>query len=208
MGCALSKGGGLQTMNIVSEMSFNSVGADVVIHPLARIVDPEKMSIGDSVIIDDFVFLYAGGAIEIGSFVHIAVSASVAGGGRLVVEDFCGLSGGVRVYTGNDDYLGGSLTGPTVPFPYRVPIRGEVFIQKHAIIGANSVILPGVVIGEGTAVGANSLITKDLEPWSGYVGNPARRVKERPRAKILELEAELKETLYDRDGKYIPNDLR
>jgi galactoside O-acetyltransferase len=46
------------------------------------------------------------------------------------------------------------------------------------------VVLPGVTIGEGTTVGAGSVVTKDLEPWGVYINN--RRLKERNRAAVLE----------------------
>lgn len=189
-------------------LSFAQMGQDVVIWPQAKVVAPENVSIGDSVIIDDFVFLMGGENTRIGSFVHIAAFTSIVGGGEFIIEDFAGLSGGVRVYTGNEDYSGGSLTNPAVPLEYRKPIRSFVHIQKHAIVGANTVILPGVVIGEGVAIGANSLVTKNCEPWTVYIGTPARAIKPRPPEKILELEAALRRQLYDHSGKYIPKDYR
>ena len=45
--------------------------------------------------------------------------------------------------------------------------------------GGWSIILPGVTIGEGAVVGAGSVVTKDVEPWSVVVGNPAKFVKKR-----------------------------
>jgi len=184
------------------------VGQDVIIWPQAKIVSPEVIAIGDSVIIDDFVFIMGGKSTQIGSFVHIASFTSITGGGELVMEDFTGLSGGVRVYTGNEDYSGGCLTNPSVPEPYRLPTRSFVHIKKHAIVGANTVILPGVVIGEGAAIGANSLLTKDCEPWKIYFGSPAKAIKTRPQDKILELEAHLRQELYDGRGNYIPKNQR
>ncbi|MGB8687983.1 MAG: acyltransferase [Microcoleus sp.] len=124
------------------------------------------------------------------------------------MEDFTALSSGVRVFTGNEDYLGGCLTNSSVPYPYRRPTRSFVYIRKHAIIGANTVILPGVVIGEGAAIGANSLVTKDCEPWKIYGGSPAKAIKTRPQEKILELEAQLRQELYDARGNYIPKNHR
>jgi galactoside O-acetyltransferase len=175
---------------------------------LAKIIFPEKISIGNSVIIDDFVFIMGGTSTNIGSFVHIATHTSIVGGGELIIEDFAGISGGSRIYTGNDDYLGGSLTGPTVPEPYRIPIRSFLHIGRHAIIGANSVVLPGITIGDGVAIGANSLVNKDCEPWTIYVGSPARAIRNRPKEKILELESQLRQALYDNTGHYIPKHLR
>lgn len=184
-------------------MPFRKIGRDVVIWPWAKIVRPEAIEIGDSVIIDDFVFLAGGEATTLGSFVHIAAHTLITGGGRFLMEDFAGLSGGVRIYTGNEDYLGGCLTNPAVPAPYRVPIRSQVVLRRHAIVGANAIILPGVEIGEGAVVGAASLVKGDCAPWTIYAGVPARPIKTRPRERILELEQQLRKELYDSAGRYI-----
>ena len=189
-------------------LNFRSVGADVIIWPLAKIILPEVISIGDAVMIDDFVMLMGGTDTRIGSFVHISAHALIVGGGELVLEDFSGLSGGVRVYTGSDDYTRGFLTNPTVPEPYRDTKRSFVHLGKHAVVGANSVVLPGVTIGEGAAIGANSLVTKDCEPWTIYLGSPARPYKRRPETQIREMEARLRNDLYDQTGAYIPKDKR
>ena len=187
-------------------LQFESIGADVMIWPRAKIVSPEVVSIGDSVIIDDWVFLMGGRHTRIGSFVHIASFVSITGGGEFEMGDFAGLSSGTRVFTGNDDYSGGSLTGPTVPFPFRHVHRSFVKIGRHAIVGANSVILPGVTIGDGAAIGANSFVRCDLEPWSIYVGTPARRVGSRNRERMLELEQGLRKVVYDESGNYTPRE--
>jgi acetyltransferase-like isoleucine patch superfamily enzyme len=194
--------------NQAYSLGFSNVGQDVVVWPQAKIVSPEVISLGDSVIIDDFVLLMGGAKTTIGSFVHLASFVSVVGGGEFLMEDFAGISSGGRVYTGNDDYLGGYLTGPTVPFPYRVPSRSFVHIKKHAIIGANAVILPGLVIGEGAAIGAGSVVTKECEPWTIYVGSPARALRPRPKEKIIELEAQLRREIYNEKGQYIPKRMR
>lgn len=188
--------------------AFAHMGQDITIWPLAKIVSPETISIGDSVIIDDFVFIMGGTKTSIGSFVHIASFVSVTGGGEFVIEDFAGISSGSRVFTGDDDYLGGSLTGPTVPYPFRIAIRSFVHIKKHAIIGANTVILPGVTVGEGVAIGAGSVVKKDCEPWTIYVGSPARPLRPRPKERILELEEQIRRNLYDANGHYIPQATR
>jgi galactoside O-acetyltransferase len=193
--------------NQAYELNFKTIGEDVTIWEKAKIIYPESISIGNSVIIDDFVFIMGGKNTQIGNFVHIGAFTCITGGGDFIMEDFSGLSGGVRVYTGNEDYAGGCLTNPTVPEPYRVANRSFIHIKKHAIIGANTVILPGVTIGEGASIGANSLVTKDCEPWKVYFGSPAKAIKIRPQDKILELEQELKSKVYDSQGHYIPKKL-
>jgi galactoside O-acetyltransferase len=194
--------------NQAYSLGFTRVGQDVTIWSTAKIISPELITIGDSVIIDDFVFIMGGKSTTIGSFIHIASFTSITGGGELIMEDFTGLSGGVRVYTGNEDYSGGCLTNPAVPFPYRLPKRSFVHIKKHAIIGSNAVILPGVVIGEGAAIGANTLVTKDCEPWKIYFGSPAKAIRTRRQDRILELEAQLRREIYDKTGNYIPKSKR
>lgn len=183
-------------------------GADVTIWPLAKIINPETISLGDAVIIDDFVLLMGGRKTGIGSFIHIASFTSITGGGEFVMEDFSTLSSGVRVFTGTDDFLGNYLANSAVPHPYRQPERTFVTIKKHAIVGANSVILPGVTIGEGAAIGANSLVRHDCEPWTIYVGSPARPLKLRPPERIRKLEAQLRSDLYDAWGNYLPKSQR
>ena len=190
--------------NIAYDLGFAKVGQDVTIWPDAKIVGADRVSVGDAVIIDDFVFMMSGPVTTLGSFVHIASFALITGGGEFEMQDFSGLSGGVRVYTGNEDYSGRALTNPTVPAPFRVPTRSFVRIERHAIVGANAVILPGVVIGEGAVVGANSLVHKDCRPWTVYFGSPARSIKKRPSERIRELEAALRDVCYDKSGRYVP----
>jgi galactoside O-acetyltransferase len=64
-----------------------------------------------------------------------------------------------------------------------------VTLERHVIVGANAVILPGVTIGEGSAVGALSLVNTSLPPWGIYAGTPARKINDRSR-RLLDLEAE------------------
>lgn len=191
-----------------SSLALANVGQDVIIWPLAKIISPEVISIGDSVIIDDFVFLMGGKNTSIGSFVHIASFTSITGGGEFIMDNFTTLSSGIRVFTGTDDFLGGAMTNSTIPYPYRIPSRTFVHIKKHSIVGANSVILPGVTVGEGSAIGANSLVTKDCEPWMIYFGTPAKPIKLRPRERILELETQLRKNFYDTEKNYIPKHKR
>ena len=126
-------------------------------------------------IIDDFVFLVGGVETRIGSFVHLASFSSYLGRGRLTIGDFVSVSSGARLYTGIDDFSGGSLVGPGVPEPYRQPTRTFLDVGRFALIGANAVVFPGVTIGEGCAIGALSLVKEDCEPWTIYAGVPASR---------------------------------
>lgn len=171
--------------------SFRSQGHNVVVYPGAKILCPERISVGSNVIVDDFVFLGAHRELLLGSYVHIAAHASVTGGGQCIVCDFAGISSGARIITGTDDFTGGGLTGPTVPAEFRRVSRGAVVLGAHVIVGANAVVLPNVTIGEGATIGAGSVVTRNLEPWTVYAGVPARPIKPRDKETILRHEHEL-----------------
>jgi len=156
--------------------------------PNTKIIGLDNIKFGKNIIIDDFVFIYATDEHVIGDYIHIASFTSITGGGKCYLHDFVGLSSGCRILTGSEDFLGGGLTNPTIPSEFRAVKRGKVVIEKHAILGVNAVVFPDVHIGEGCVVGAGSIVNKDLEPWGVYVGPTAKRIKERPREKILEYE--------------------
>ena len=60
----------------------------------------------------------------------------------------------------------------------KLPMReGFIKIGKNASIGMRSIILPGVTIGEGSVVGANSMVTKDIPPYTMAIGSPAEVIK-------------------------------
>ena len=94
------------------------------------------------------------------------------------------------IYAESDDYSGSHLTNPTVPEKYLGIVSGKVELGKHVILGSGTTILPGVCIGEGTAVGSMSLVNRSLDEWGIYAGIPCKYKKEREK-KLLELEKEL-----------------
>lgn len=162
----------------IEDLNFIRVGKNVKISDKASIHQAELMIIGDDSRIDDFVVI--SGRVTIGKNVHIAVFCNVAGGSEGVVfEDFSGLAYGCHVFTQSDDYSGGTLTNPTVPAIYKSELKKKVVIGKHCIVGAKSIVLPGVIMNEGCALGAMSMLSKSTEPWSIYFGIPAKKIKNR-----------------------------
>lgn len=162
------------------ELGLKSVGNNVSISNRVSFYNPSNIEIGNNVRIDDYCVISAGeGGIKIGDYVHIAVYCSIVGKGKVIIEDFCGLSSRVSIYSSNDYYSGNFLTNPTVPSKYTNVTHGIVHLKKHVIVGAGSVILPNVVLEEGVAVGSLSFITKSVEEYKIVVGNPARILKNR-----------------------------
>ena len=157
--------------------------ANVKTFEYTKIIGLENIDFGKHIIIDDFVLIYAKEKIKIGNYVHIASFTSISGSGKLIMEDFSGLASGCRIVTGTDDFKDSGFGNPTISDKFRNSKVGKINIGRFVIIGTNSVILPNVTIGEGATVSANSLITKDLEPWGTYIGN--KRVGWRNKEEVL-----------------------
>jgi acetyltransferase-like isoleucine patch superfamily enzyme len=171
------------------EMGFKSVGANVKVSDKAAIYTPELIEIGDNSRIDDFCVI--SGKVQLGRNVHIAPHCLVAGGELgITMEDFSGLAYFVQVFSQSDDYSGKTMTNPTVPKEYKNEYKAAIHIGRHVIVGSGSVIFPGVTLAEGCSVGALALVTKSTLPWGIYVGNPAKRLRDRSQD-LLKLEEEM-----------------
>lgn len=181
---------GLLTREQIENMGFSHVGKNPKLSDKASYYNCGKIVIGDNVRIDDFCVLSAGnGGIEIGSYIHVAVYSSLIGAGKITLCDFSNISSRVAIYSSNDDYSGATMTNPMVPEVFTNVTHADVVIGRHVIIGSGSVVLPGVILEEGVAVGALSLVSKGCKKFGIYFGVPAKRIKERNRD-LLMLEQE------------------
>ena len=112
---------------------------------------------------------------KIGTFVEIGAGVKV--GKRCKIQSFVFIPWGVTIE--DDVFIGPHVTFCNVkrPNPYK-PANGNDFgrihVCKGAVIGAGSVILPGVAIGENAIVGAGSVVTKTVPSGATVMGNPAR----------------------------------
>jgi len=148
-----------------------------------KIIGIENIDFGRNIIIDDFVLIYAKKQMSIGNFVHIANFSSITGGEELTVGDYAAISQGCRILTATDDFKEWGFGNSTVCNTVRNVKSAPIQIGNFCIVGANSVVLPGVNIGEGATVGANSVVTKNLDPWGIYVGN--KKIGERNKEEVL-----------------------
>jgi galactoside O-acetyltransferase len=170
------------------EIAFAEKGNDVSLYPYVVFVNPANIHIKNHVIISEFCWLHGGLKTIIGNFIHISYFSSIAGGGLCIFEDFVGLSAAVRIITGSELIHGEGLTNPAVPREYRAVQRSFVHLEKHAFLASDVVVHPGVTIGEGAVIGSNSVVTKDIEPWTINIGIPAKPVGKRPSDKMKKLE--------------------
>lgn len=166
----------------IEDMGFGRVGRDAKLSAKASYYNCGNIVLGENVRVDDFCILSAGeGGIELGDHVHIAAYSSLIGAGKIVFGQYSGVSSRVSVYSSSDDYSGSFMVGPQIPKEFTNIHHADVVIGRHVIVGAGTVILPGVVIEDGVAVGALSMVSKNLQAFSVYSGVPARKLKNRKR---------------------------
>ena len=169
----------------LKDLGLKSYGQHILISRKASIYSPGEIELGDHVRIDDFCIL--SGKISMGSYIHISAYVALYAAYGISIGDYATISGRVLIYSQNDDYSGEYLTNPMVPSEKTNVSGGTVVVGKYAIIGAGSVVLPDLTIGEGVAVGGMSLVNSDLDPWMIYAGIPAKVIRERSRGLLQRL---------------------
>jgi galactoside O-acetyltransferase len=171
-----------------------TVGEDVVISETTCIRYPELVRLGNHVAIDSYFCCTV--RLEVGDYVHIGPHVSVIGGkhGLLKMGHFTNLAAGCRVLCVSDRFAGEGLIGvaPAIPQEYRdKTLSGPVVIEDLANIGTNVVVFPGVTIRQGSVIGAGSVVRHSTEPWTIYVGSPAKAIKTRPHKVMLQYAREM-----------------
>lgn len=106
---------------------------------------------------------------------------------RLIIGKFCQIASGVRFIMNGANHAIDSIS--TYPFKafggawagasMHVKSKGDTIIGNDVWIGNSATIMPGVTIGNGAIIGTNSLVTKDVEPYTIVGGNPARVIRKR-----------------------------
>lgn len=166
--------------------NFKAIGDDVFIDKKAIIKRAHLVSFGSHCAVDAGAFITT--RASIGSYVHIGPYVTIIGGegGEIIIEDFATIAAGARIICRGEEHLGFGLIGPTIPEAYTDKlIGGKVRINKFANILTNAVVFPGITIGVGAVIGANTVMHMDAEPWTIYLGNPARKIKKRDGSRMI-----------------------
>jgi len=168
------------------------IGVGVIVSKEVRIRHPEHFIVGPYSIIDDFCYFST--KVKIGKCSHIGSGCSVAGGGdfQFILGDYSSLSSGVKVWCTSDDFINDIVT----IIPPRVQrinnkikthlMQGNVVLGNFTAVGANSVIMPANHIPEGTTIGALSFVPAGFKfrPWSVYAGCPVRFIAPRNKKNV------------------------
>jgi sugar O-acyltransferase (sialic acid O-acetyltransferase NeuD family) len=94
------------------------------------------------------------------------------------LQPFTSIGNNVVLWSGNHiGHHGRILDHVTVTS--HVVISGHCTIEERVFIGVNATLRDGITVGEGALIGMGGVVTKDVEPWSVYQGNPARKSDKR-----------------------------
>lgn len=143
--------------------------------------------------------------IIVGDFTYIADSEFEShvthhyewNGDKLIIGKFCQIAAGVEfVMNGANHQMNAVSTFPFYtlegwdmkpPAASDMPLKGDTIVGNDVWIGQNAVILPGVHIGDGAIIGANSVVGSDIPPYMIVVGNPAREMRKRFDDELIQL---------------------
>lgn len=141
-----------------------------------RLVNPNRVFLGDAVVIERDCVIGArlGGTLRLGELVHLAQGCVVAcGEGELTIGPF--------TIVGEYSSIRNTNHGMARDRPIRFQEQScaPISIGRDVWIGRGCAILAGVTIGDGAVVGANSVVTGDVDPYTVVAGNPARFIRAR-----------------------------
>lgn len=149
----------------VNHLGYRHKGVNVTLHNGSTLFPPEKIWLGNDIYIGPEAYLWADGGITI--------------------HDNVILGPRVSIFTANHKIEGADY----LPYGYTTEL-GEVEIFSNSYIGAYSIILAGVRIGEGAIVAAGSVVTKNVPPLAFVAGNPAQVKRYRDPEHYLKLKQE------------------
>lgn len=147
---------------------------------------------------DDSVRMYIGARSLVGRDSMISV------GGRLEIGEFCLFA--PRVYISDADHVYDNIM---VPYAEQGATAGQVILEENCWLGINTSISGNLTIGRGSVIGANSVVTKDIPPFSVAVGSPAKVIKifDFKRTQWVKVRDEIhyRELMVERESQMIPS---
>lgn len=120
-------------------------------------------------------------------------------GDKLIIGKFCSIAKGIEFVMNGANHrmdcvttypfyiMGGDWGNAMAPVKEELPQKGDTVVGNDVWIGQNVTVMPGVHIGDGTIVGANSVVAKDIPPYSIAAGNPCRVIRKRFDDKLIDL---------------------
>ena len=131
-----------------------------------------------------------GGTLDVDTTCAMAYSIGSSGtmnmsGGTVTIGEGCGVASGVKIVAGTNHKSGLAMCS-AAPIAWQSLVRSYVVIEPLSCVGANAVVLLGVVMGEGAVLGAGAVATKNIPDWEIWAGVPAVKIGERDKGDLYE----------------------
>jgi acetyltransferase-like isoleucine patch superfamily enzyme len=157
---------------------FRKAGKNIIFEPGVLVFHPETITLGSNIYIGHNTILkgYYNSVMEIGSNTWIGQGCFFHSAGNIFIGEVVGIGPMVRILTSYHAEDDNSSDLPIMQYPLEFqPVR----IEDGADVGVGSIIMPGVVVGKNSIVGAGSVVTRDVLPYSVVAGVPAKLIRMR-----------------------------
>lgn len=164
------------------------LGQDTYLDQGVEIWGPANVAIGSCCHVDTHVRLAAGergqgqsGSIEIGNHVHVGPGVHIAGRGTVKIGDYVGISANAHLYSATGVIELPKDPGQLISMSHMAPtdrqhvIEGPIVLEEYAFIGIMARIMPGVRVGRGAIIHANTELTRSVPPFANIGGVPRGR---------------------------------
>jgi acetyltransferase-like isoleucine patch superfamily enzyme len=167
-------------------------GVNTILYPESKIINcignKELIEIGVNCHIRGELFIFGhGGEICIGDYCYVGERTKIWSAGKIFIGDRVLISHNVNILDSQTHPISASQRHQqfkqiiTTGHPKEIDLQEQpVHIKNDVLIACMAIILRGVTIGEGAIVGAGSVVTKDVPPWTIVAGNPAKIIREIP----------------------------
>ena len=157
------------------------IGKNVLIDIGVILNGPANISIDDYTWIEPYSNFQAMlGEIRIGKRVHIGSYVNIGARDPVVIEDYVAIGASTKIYSNSQAIIKGKrMSGSMIPENEKAYKSAPIILRKDSFVGVNCTILPGVELGVGSVVGANSVVTSSVAPWSIVSGIPAKKLMNR-----------------------------
>ncbi len=142
----------------------------------------KELEIGKFVHIDTSVQFELHKKLKIGNYVHLAPNVYIQTGEDVIIDDFVGIGNGTKIYSKSNTYKTDNkkievLMSSSSPINNQRSKSGIIHIKRNVLIGVNCAIMPGVIIGENSIIGPNTVLYNSVPKNSIVVGNPNKIIK-------------------------------
>ena len=129
-----------------------------------------------------FLLKRLGAKVGKGVFIGDNVRFDLNHADLITIEDYAHITGGCRLLCHQRDLTNYCIGDNAALLKYKL---GKIYIGKGVMVGMETMIMPGVTIGNGAIVGAMSLVSKDIPAWTIATGRPAKVVKQVPERNLV-----------------------